>query len=186
MWACEHFKIYLLGIQFRLITDHKPLVSLFDKPTYKPTPRLERWSLRLQAFDFALEYRPGCNNIADPLSRLSVYETESIQPLSDDIHAVAELAVPCAMKWSDIQEAAKSCEATQSIGGAIASGDWSRCSAIVKSVNCICELYIVNCICVSVNSVTVMVWFSGETESLFLSVCDRRCSSWPMRGTRVL
>ena len=59
-----------------------------------------------------------------------------VQPLSDDsyLYSVAELAVPTAMKWSDIQEAAKLCEETQSIGTAIVSGDWSRCSAIVKSI----------------------------------------------------
>ena len=27
-WACERFQEYLLGIQFHLYTDHKPLVSL--------------------------------------------------------------------------------------------------------------------------------------------------------------
>ena len=136
MWACEHFDMYLLGTKFRLVTDHKPLVSIFGKPTSKPTPRLERWSLRLQAFDFILEYRPGCSNIADSLSRLSVSKDEVVEPLSDDsyICSVAESAVPHAMNWSDIQEAAKSCQETQVVRQAIKSGDWSRCSAAVKSL----------------------------------------------------
>lgn len=136
MWACEHFGMYLLGTKFRLVTDHKPLVSIFGKPTSKPTPRLERWSLRLQAFDFVLEYRPGCSNIADSLSRLSVSKDEVVKPLCDDsyIRSVVESAVPQAMSWSDMQEAAKSCQETQLIHEAIKSGDWQRCSAVVKSL----------------------------------------------------
>ena len=136
MWACEHFKMYLLGTRFRLVTDHKPLVSIFGKPTSKPTPRLERWSLRLQAFDFALEYKPGNSNIADSLSRLSISQDDVVEPLTDDsyICTVASLAVPCAMSWSEIQEAAKSCEDTQAIHKAIQSGDWKSVSAVVRSL----------------------------------------------------
>jgi len=80
MWACEHFKMYLLVTKFRLVTDHKPLVSVFGKPTSKPTPRLQRWSPTLQAFDFTLEYRRGSSNIADSLSWLSVSTDDVLEP----------------------------------------------------------------------------------------------------------
>ena len=52
VWACKHFKMYLLGSRFRLITDHKPLVHSYSNARSKPTPRLERLSLRLQPYDF--------------------------------------------------------------------------------------------------------------------------------------
>ena len=54
--ACEHFKMYLLGSKFRLVTDHNPLVHSYSKARSKPTPRLERWSLRLQPYDFQIVY----------------------------------------------------------------------------------------------------------------------------------
>ena len=69
VWACEKFHYYLYGKSFRLVTDHKPLVAIFGD-RLKPSPRTERWKLRLMAYDYKVMYRPGKNNIADPLSRL--------------------------------------------------------------------------------------------------------------------
>lgn len=77
VWACEHFSMYLLGNKVRLITDHKPLTHIFNNARSKPTPRLEKWSLRLQPYDFSLIYEPGASNIADPISRLC-YSNNSV------------------------------------------------------------------------------------------------------------
>lgn len=70
VWAVEKFRMFLLGITFELETDHQPLERLF-RPTSKPSPRLERWILRLQSFRFIVKYRKGSANLADPLSRLA-------------------------------------------------------------------------------------------------------------------
>ena len=50
----EHFRVYLLGVRFKLVTDHKSLTHIFKNPWSKPTPRLERRSLRLEPYDFDL------------------------------------------------------------------------------------------------------------------------------------
>lgn len=47
VWAVEHFKIYLFGKEFELISDHKPLEIIFG-PKSKPCARIERWVLRPQ------------------------------------------------------------------------------------------------------------------------------------------
>lgn len=69
VWACEKFHHYLYGKFFTLVTDHKPLIVIFGD-RLKPSPRIERWKLRLMSYDFKIMYRPGKSNIADPLSRL--------------------------------------------------------------------------------------------------------------------
>lgn len=46
VWAVEHFKIYLFGREFELISDHKPLETVFEKKS-KPCAKIERWVLRL-------------------------------------------------------------------------------------------------------------------------------------------
>jgi hypothetical protein len=69
VWACERFRLYLIGIEFDLVTDHKALETIYS-PKSKPPPRIERWVLRLQAFNFNVVYRTGKQMIADPLSRL--------------------------------------------------------------------------------------------------------------------
>lgn len=67
-WSVEKFYYYLAGLEFELVTDHKPLEAIF-KPTSKPPARIERWLLRLQAFKFKVIYKAGKENIADSLSR---------------------------------------------------------------------------------------------------------------------
>lgn len=32
LWACEHFDIYVRGASFTVVTDHKPLVHIWNKP----------------------------------------------------------------------------------------------------------------------------------------------------------
>lgn len=54
VWAMEKLYIYLYGKKFTLVTDCKPLQYLFNRVQSKPSARIERWILRLQAFDFDL------------------------------------------------------------------------------------------------------------------------------------
>jgi hypothetical protein len=68
IWACEHFDMYLRGApHFRVVTDHKPLLSIWKRP--KPPLRIERWGLKLQPYKLEITYRPGKDNPADYMSR---------------------------------------------------------------------------------------------------------------------
>ncbi|MEW8548469.1 MAG: reverse transcriptase domain-containing protein, partial [Candidatus Thiodiazotropha sp.] len=72
VWAIRHFRPYLGGSRFVVMTDHKPLANLRSiKQGHDPTGRRERWSIELSAYDFSIQYRKGINNgNADALSRL--------------------------------------------------------------------------------------------------------------------
>ena len=41
-WACQHFKIYLLGCHFSIHTDHKPLLWIFNNPQSKASTRIKK------------------------------------------------------------------------------------------------------------------------------------------------
>ena len=67
----ERFHTYLFGRWFKVITDHKPLVMICAKPILAAPPRLQRMLLRLQGYNFCIEYRSGASMIlSDTLSRL--------------------------------------------------------------------------------------------------------------------
>ena len=66
--AVNAFKVYLLGRQFTIQTDHRALEWL--NKLKDNNARLSRWSLALQPFDFQVNYRKGSANAnADGLSR---------------------------------------------------------------------------------------------------------------------
>ena len=64
-WGCNHFCLYLLGTHFTVLTDQKPLVSIFNKPGSNPPVRITTWISKLQNYDYTVVYHPGENNPAD-------------------------------------------------------------------------------------------------------------------------
>lgn len=70
-WACERLSSDLMGLQFTLITDHKPLVPLLSTRGLDDLPpRILRFHLRLLRFSFTIVHVPGKNLVtADALSQ---------------------------------------------------------------------------------------------------------------------
>lgn len=70
LFGCVKFHQYVYGTKVIVETDHKPLVSLFKKPLFNIPARLQRFMLRLQAYNIEVQYKPGKYLfIADTLSR---------------------------------------------------------------------------------------------------------------------
>jgi len=67
LFACQKFKIYILGHPINLYTDHKALTFLFSCKL--KNSRLTRWTLALQEFDLKIIHCPGKDNPIHTLSR---------------------------------------------------------------------------------------------------------------------
>lgn len=81
VYAVNHFRPYLFGRKFQLVTDHKPLVWL--NSVKDPTSRLVRWRLKLAEYEYEVIYKAGKTNVnADALSRNPV--VKQILPISSD------------------------------------------------------------------------------------------------------
>jgi hypothetical protein len=60
VWACKHFRPYLLGRKFQVVTDHKGLMWIFN--VKDPSLRLIRWKLLLEEYEYSIQYRAGKRN----------------------------------------------------------------------------------------------------------------------------
>ena len=82
-WACKRLADYLVGLQFHIETDHKPLVLLLG--TKHQPIRIQHFRMRLMLFLFTISYVPGKHLIAaDALSRAPITSfPESEEELHD-------------------------------------------------------------------------------------------------------
>ena len=66
--ALKKFRIYLLGIKFKIVTDCSALQKTMDKKDL--APRVARWAMTMEEFEFTVEHRAGTRiSHADALSR---------------------------------------------------------------------------------------------------------------------
>ncbi|CAM4912454.1 unnamed protein product [Rotaria socialis] len=71
VYGCSHFRPYLEGVRFTILTDHKALKWLHQ--TKDLNSRLARWTMQIAAYDVDIQHRPGADNTnCDALSRAPI------------------------------------------------------------------------------------------------------------------
>ncbi len=71
VYGCSHFRPYIEGVRFTILTDHKALKWLHK--TKDLNSRLARWAMQIAAYDVDIQHRPGADNAnCDALSRAPV------------------------------------------------------------------------------------------------------------------
>ncbi len=81
--ATEHFSFYLSGVHFWARSDHECLQHFMTAT--RLSPRLARWRLRMELYDFTVLYRRGSlHGNADALSRMNFDELAQLAADSSD------------------------------------------------------------------------------------------------------
>ena len=84
IFGINRFHTYLYGHHFTLITDHKPLLSLFKEQKAIPhqaSGRIQRWALVLAGYEYTISFRPTeSHSNADALSRLPLQHADEPVP----------------------------------------------------------------------------------------------------------
>ena len=128
-WGCHHFRKYLLGHHFKVITGHKPLLPIFNRPTSQASTRIDNWRLKLQSFNFETLYSRGDQNPADYISRHLQGDTngDSISEYTEQyFNFVASQAIPKALSVEEICEATAKDPTLQEVMKRISSGNWNN------------------------------------------------------------
>jgi hypothetical protein len=79
VWGIRCFRPYLYGWKFTVVTHHKPLTWIMTSKN--PRSRLLRWRIKLEEYDYEVEYRKGAlNTNADALTRITSQIAEKRAP----------------------------------------------------------------------------------------------------------
>lgn len=129
-WGCEYLHIYLFGCDnFRVYTDHRPLLGIFGNPLSKPSARMAGWSLRLSQFKFQLLYKPGNVNPADYMSRhvpMQSRQSSREQELAEQmVQYISITSCPKPISLEEVKMATKEDKTLQTVMLALLDNQWN-------------------------------------------------------------
>jgi len=120
VFGLEKFHHYVYGRHVKVITDHKPLVSIVTKPLSSAPRRLQGLILRIQCYDYSLQYRSGKSiPIPDTLSQAPLRESDDA--VLETVSNVSLCAIN-ANRLSEIRDATEHDESLERLRSTIVSG----------------------------------------------------------------
>ena len=117
-----------------MITDHKPLLHIFNSPISQASARTDNWRLKLQSFDFDVLYSRGDLNPADyiPKHLQAATQCDLIAESAEQyVNFVMTQATPEALSKDNIIKATAQDATLKEVMRLISNGQWNN----LKPVN---------------------------------------------------
>ena len=131
----KKFHLFLYGILFKMVTEHKPLESVFNKPTYVTSIRVQKIVNRVLHYDFVVEYRPGKENVLHYTSQHPVslqtctkVELKTTKEVKRYVNYVVTCNTPSAITKEQVQKATDKDPTLLALRGCIHQG-WIEAKA---------------------------------------------------------
>mgnify|MGYP002394802164 CR=1 FL=1 len=103
IFGIKKFHSYLVGRHFELITDHRPLLAVFNPNKVLPITtanRLQRWALFLTGYTYEIRYKNTLAHAnADALSRLPLSDNNETMDDNEDYSIVSYVQTEFEHKW---------------------------------------------------------------------------------------
>ena len=98
-WGGERFADYLMGLEYHIETDHKPLVPLLSTKSLDELPaRVQRFRLRMMRFSYTISHVPGRElYTADTLSRAPL--VRPLDPKEEQLQNQVQAFVASVVKY---------------------------------------------------------------------------------------
>ena len=128
VWACKRLHMYIYGATFILVTDHKPLLWIYGNSRKTPPARVLRWAVRLQGYDYKVQYIQGKRNPSDILSRQPTPTHQGHNQIEQSIKHIIAHAVPKAVSLQDIISEANKDRLFQNVIECVNTGQWKKTS----------------------------------------------------------
>lgn len=139
VWGIERFYYYLMGRKFILKTDANALKFIYKsspQETKRVLNRADGWALRLEPYDFTVQYIKGDDNIADSFSRLysknsnpipfeNDFEPHTLCYVSPNLEAIQSLLTNYNIDIMEIEYFSRTCSDSQYLKKAILTGTWN-------------------------------------------------------------
>ena len=102
-------RMYLHGMKFDTITDHEPLVSLYNNQQREAPARIENHRLKLQQYRMTVKYEKGSTNPTDYNSRhplpINDHQRREANEETFHINAIIDDDIPDAMTFDMVRKA---------------------------------------------------------------------------------
>ncbi|XP_053691364.1 uncharacterized protein K02A2.6-like [Sabethes cyaneus] len=130
VWAVEHFAYFLLGRHFTLRTDARGITFILNRSretAKRALTRADGWALRLSPYNYDVEFVRGCENIADPSSRLYAGNDEAFDEDSSpwEIAHLEANAIQF-LTEKEIKESTARDTTLQRVLDSLETGDWPK------------------------------------------------------------